>query len=135
MKSFTLIFSAIFTTVFVFADVTLINDPSFVRLTAVANPSHSLWWATDYVLEIEALNRSMLVEVSYLILDNNGTPARPSESIHVRGSNFIEGWDGTSLFQTEVGGWDSSEFQQNPKFLPLSHYQACILMLAHYEKI
>lgn len=135
MKVFVTIFFMVFMAVFVFADVTLINDPSFVRLTAVANPSHSLWWATDYVLEIEALNRSMPVEVSYLILDNNGTPARPSEGIHIRGSNFIEGWDGTSLFQTEVGGWASTEFQQNPKFLPLPHYRTCILMLARYEKI
>ncbi|HEY8542018.1 MAG TPA: hypothetical protein VIL29_06515, partial [Pseudothermotoga sp.] len=48
-----------------FANIVLINDPGFVKLTAVQNFSHNLWWATDYVLEIQALNRNMPVEVSY----------------------------------------------------------------------
>ncbi|WP_052465289.1 hypothetical protein [Thermotoga profunda] len=118
-----------------FANTVLINDPDFVKLTAVQNFSHNLWWATDYVLEIQALNRNMPVEVSYLILDGGGTPSEPSIGVQVKGNNFIEGWEKTSFFQTEVGGWGSPEFQQNPKYLPLPHYRTCILMLARYEKI
>ncbi|HOJ87388.1 MAG TPA: hypothetical protein PLP64_00720 [Pseudothermotoga sp.] len=122
-------------TTIVFSDLVLINDPNFVKLTAVANPSHNLWWSTDYVLEIQALNQAMPVEVSYLIIDAGGTPSSPSSGIHIRGGNLIEGWDGTSFFQTEVGGWGSAEFRQNPKYLPLPRYRTCILMLARYEKI
>lgn len=135
MKSLVIFCTVLLTTISMFANTVLINDPNFVKLTAVANPSHNLWWATDYILEIQALNRNMPVEVSYLVLDGTGTPANPSEGIHIRGSNFIEGWEGTSFFQTEVGGWGSPESQQNPKFLPLPHYRTCILMLARYEKI
>ncbi len=136
MKILMVVFFVAFMAVTTLAkDTTLINDPSFVRLTVLANPLHTLWWSTDYVLKIQALNQSTPVEVSYLILDGDGTPSRPSEGISIRGSNFIQGWDGTCFFQTEVGGWASVEAEQNPKYLPLPHYRTCILMLARYEKI
>ncbi|MGJ8454869.1 hypothetical protein ACSFC1_06140 [Pseudothermotoga sp. U03pept] len=116
-------------------NLVIIDDHTFVKLTAVENSAHNLWWSTDFVLEIYAYNSLMPVEVSYLILDGTGTPQSPSVGVDVKGNNFVEGWERTSFFQTEVGGWAASGYEQNPKYLPLPHYRTCILMLARYENI
>ncbi|WP_438313726.1 serpin family protein [Candidatus Caldatribacterium sp. SIUC1] len=115
----------------------LIDDPEFVRLVAVPNPDHRLFWATDYVLEVEARNPAQPVEVSYLILAGSATPEKPSQGVEVRGNTFIAGWEEEKqlYFHTEVGGWARPEFQANPQYFPLPHYRTCVLLLARYEKV
>jgi serine protease inhibitor len=115
----------------------LIDDPGFVRLVAFANPDHRLFWATDYVLEVEARNPAQPVEVSYLILAGSATPERPSQGVEVRGNTFIAGWEEEKqlYFHTEVGGWACPEFQANPQYFPLPHYRTCVLLLARHEKV
>jgi len=117
--------------------IVLIDDPEFVRLVAFANPDHRLFWATDYVLEVEARNPAQPVEVSYLILAGSATPERPSQGVEVRGNTFIAGWkeEKQLYFHTEVGGWARPEFRANPQYFPLPHYRTCVLLLARYEKV
>jgi hypothetical protein len=119
------------------AGTTIINDPSFVTLTAVPNPDHHLRWATDFVLEVKAIDPSKPVELSYLVTDSNGTPTSPTAGVENRENNFIAGWDpgGQYYFHTEVGGWGKPEFTANPQYFPLPHYRTCVLMLARYEKV
>jgi serine protease inhibitor len=117
--------------------IVLIDDPRFVRLVAFANPDHRLFWATDYVLEVEARNPAQPVEVSYLILAGSATPERPSQEVEVRGNTFIAGWEEEKqlYFHTEVGGWARPEFRANPQYFPLPHYRTCVLLLARHEKV
>lgn len=114
-------------------NLVLIND-GWVKLTVLDNRSRQYSVQTDFVLEVRAL-RSIPVEVSYLMIDNTGTPHQPSGVFVTKGSNLDPPWDGTCFFKTEVGGWGQPEFVQNPKFLPLPHYRTCLLLLARYENI
>jgi len=112
----------------------LIND-GWVKVSVLSNMSRQYPYPTDYVIEVRALNRNMPVEVSYLMIDNTGTPQHPSTSFVMKGSNFDPPWDGSCFFKTEVGGWAQAEFVQNPRYLPLPHYRTCLLLLARYENI
>ncbi|MGO0122327.1 stalk domain-containing protein [Desulfothermobacter acidiphilus] len=115
----------------------IINDPSFVTLTAVPNPDHHLWWATDYVLEVKAMDPTEPVEFSYLVTDSDGTPANPTVGVENRENNFIAGWDPGKqyYFHTEVGGWGKPEFTANPQYFPLPHYRTCLLVLGRHDKV
>lgn len=115
----------------------IVDDPSFVRLTAVPNPGYHLMWATDYVLEVKAMDPSEPVEFSYLVTDSEGTPANPTTSVENRGSNFIAGWDPGKqyYFFTRVGGPGGPEIAVNPQYFPLPHYRTCLLVLGRHEKV
>lgn len=114
--------------------ITIIDD-GWVRLSVLDNKFAQYPYPTDFVIEILALDRSMPVEVSYLMMDGGGTPGQPSTNFVMKGSNFNPPWDGSCFFKTEVGGWAQAEFAANPKYLPLPHYRTCLLLLARYEKI
>lgn len=118
-------------------DVVIIDDPSFVRLVAHPNPDYRLMWATDYVLEVQAMDPAKPVEVSYLLLDSSGTPESQTSGVEVRGNEFIAGWNPGRqyYFHTEVGGWARPELAANPQYFPFPHYRTLLLVLARYEKI
>lgn len=116
------------------ADSVLIDDGWWVKLTVLDNRSRRYPVQTDFVLEIRSIQGSPL-EVSYLMIDNTGTPNRPSSAFIMKGLNFNPPWNGTCFFKTEVSGWGQPEFKENPKYLPLPHYRTCMLLLARYEKI
>ncbi len=112
-------------------DTVLIDDSSFVTLTALKNDG-------QYNLEVKANNASTPVEVSYLVLNPNTSPATPSQGIEVSELSESESaWGGAKQYygHTEVGGWTLPEYQQNQKVFTLPHYRTCVMMLARYEKI
>lgn len=115
----------------------IVDDPSFARLTVVPNPGGRILWATDYVLEIMAMDPERPVEVSYLVTSGNGTPFNHVSGLENRGNNFTAGCNPSSqcYFHTEIGGWARREFAANPQYLPLPHYRTCVLMLARYDRI
>lgn len=118
------------------AEAIIINDSSFVTLTAVPNPeggSDSL-----YKLQVKANNSSTPVEVSYLTLSASGSPDNPSTGIKTSKLTESENaWSGSGQIysHTEVGGWASPEYEKNPQSFALPHYRTCVMMLARYEKI
>ena len=113
----------------------LINDPSFVTLTAVPNTTPGA--DTAFNLEVKANNPALPVELSYLVLDPNATPANPVSGIEVHPDGECEtGWaSGQHFFHTEIGGWADPRFTANPQYFPLPHYRTCVLLLARYEKV
>ncbi|MDH7578880.1 MAG: Ser-Thr-rich GPI-anchored membrane family protein, partial [Bacillota bacterium] len=75
----------------------LINDPSFVTLTAVPNPFGQADIA--YNLQVKANNPACPVEVSYLLLNPNGTPQNPSTGLEVHPSGEFEStWGSASQY-------------------------------------
>ncbi|HBT39661.1 MAG TPA: hypothetical protein DIT29_08325 [Pseudothermotoga sp.] len=120
---------------FLWAQSAILIDDGWVRLSLLSNMSRQYPYSTGYVIEVRALNPNMPVEVSYLMIDNTGTPQQPSTNFVMKGSNFDPPWDGSCFFKTEVGGWAQAEFAQNPRYLPLPHYRTCVLLLARYENI
>lgn len=111
----------------------LINDSSFVTLTAVQNSG-----AQDYKLQVKANDSAYPVEVSYLVLNPNGTPMSPSHGVNVNALTEAESsWGGSAQYfgHTEVGGWALPQYQTNPQSFALPHYRTCVMMLARYEKI
>jgi len=117
------------------AQATVIINDGWVKVSVLSNMARQYPYPTDYVIEVRALNRSMPVEVSYLMIDNTGTPQLPSTNFVMKTSNFDPPWDGSCFFETEVGGWGQAEFAQDPRYLPLPHYRTCLLLLARYENI
>ncbi|MGB9920950.1 MAG: stalk domain-containing protein [Moorellales bacterium] len=113
----------------------IINDPSFVTLTAVPNGAPGA--DTAFNLEVKANNPALPVELSYLVLDPNATPANPASGVEVHPDGECEtGWaSGQHFYHTEIGGWSRPQFATNPQSFPLPHYRTCILMLARYEKL
>jgi hypothetical protein len=115
----------------------LIDDPSFVTLTAFPNASGGAF-AASYDLQIKANNPSYPVEVSYLLLSASGTPDRPSSGIDVHPAGEYESvWDPNKqqFYQTEVGGWAQPKYRVNPQVLSLPAGRGAVLMLARYQKI
>lgn len=118
------------------SNTVIINDPSFVTLTAVPNPEGG----TDslYKLQVKANSSSAPVEVSYLTLNANASPDNPSTGMEaVALSESENAWSSSSqkYSHTEVGGWATTQYQQNPQSFALPHYRTCVMMLARYEKI
>jgi len=114
----------------------LINDPSFVTLTAVPNPFGEADIA--YNLQVKANNPAYPVEVSYLLLNPNGTPQNPSTGMEVHpAGEFESAWSGAAqyFYHTEVGGWAQPQYKVNPQVFGLPHYRTAVMMLARYEKI
>ncbi|MEW6107370.1 MAG: hypothetical protein AB1563_13605, partial [Bacillota bacterium] len=114
----------------------LIDDPSFVTLSAIPNPFDQA--SIAYNLQVRANNPSYPVEVSYLLLNPSGTPENPSLGIEVHPAGEFESvWDTGKqrFYRTEVGGWARPEYEANPQVLALPHYHTAVLMLARYEKI
>lgn len=114
----------------------LIDDPSFVTLTAVPNPFGQADIA--YNLQVKANNPAYPVEVSYLLLNPNGTPQNPSTGIEVHPAGEFEStWGGAAqyFYHTEVGGWAQPQYKVNPQIFGLPHYRTAVMMLARYEKI
>ena len=113
----------------------LVDDQSLVKLTALANPEHRMWWATDFILEVEAQDPTRPVQVSYLVTDSNGTPANPTTGVEVRGNSFIAGWDPGKqyYFYTEVGSQAQPVYAANPQFFPLPHYRTCVMVLGGHD--
>lgn len=114
----------------------LIDDPSFVTLTAVPNPFGQADIA--YNLQVKANNPAYPVEVTYLLLNPNGTPQNPSTGIEVHPAGEFEStWGSASqyFYHTEVGGWAQPEYKANPQVFGLPHYRTAVMMLARYDKI
>ncbi|MCL6639662.1 MAG: GPI anchored serine-threonine rich family protein, partial [Firmicutes bacterium] len=114
----------------------LINDPSFVTLTAIPNPFGEADIA--YNLQVKANNPACPVEVSYLLLNPNGTPQNPSTGMEVHPAGEFEStWGGAAqyFYHTEVGGWAQPQYKVNPQIFGLPHYRTAVMMLARYEKI
>ncbi|MGQ9756185.1 MAG: stalk domain-containing protein [Desulfotomaculales bacterium] len=114
----------------------LINDPSFVTLTAIPNPFGQADIA--YNLQVKANNPAYPVEVSYLLLNPNGTPQNPSTGIEVHPAGEFESTWGSAaqyFYHTEVGGWARPEYKVNPQVFGLPHYRTAVMLLARYEKI
>ncbi len=120
----------------------IINDPSFVTLTAERLP----FSPSRFCLVVKANNPDLPVEVSYLLLDSSGTPAHPSQGIVVHPPADTQGIQcpktvsspgitGQQFFHTEVGGWENPRFHANPQSFLLPHYRTCVLLLARYEHI
>lgn len=110
----------------------IINDPSFVTLTALKNSGNL------YDLQVKANNASTPVEVSYLVLNPNSSPDNPSSGIETRELTESENtWGGSQQYygHTEIGGWAMTDYQNNSKSFALPHYRTCVMMLARYEKI
>jgi hypothetical protein len=109
----------------------LVDDPSFVKLTALPNPGHTMWWATDVILEVQAKDASRPVAVSYLMTDPSATPGKPTPNVQIRGNNFTAGWDPGEqyYFCTWVGSQSQPAYAANPQYFPLPHYRTCILTL------
>lgn len=118
------------------SNTVIIDDPSFVTLTAVPNPeggSDSL-----YKLQVKANSASAPVEVSYLTLNANASPDNPSTGMEVVPLNESDhAWSAASqnYSHTEVGGWALPEYQKSTRSFALPHYRTCVMMLARYEKI
>jgi len=113
----------------------LIADPAFVSLSAIQEQNNPLG---SFYLQVTAHNPSYPVEVSYLVLNPNGTPSNPSPDIVVKSLNEEENtWGGSAQYfgHTEVGGWAQPQYQKNPQQFLLPHYRTCVMMLARYEKI
>jgi len=113
----------------------IVDDPSFVTLTAVPNTAPGADAAFN--LEVRANNPAMPVEVSYLITSSTGTPTNPVAGVKSWETSFPPTLDPGKqyYFHTEVGGWGEPQFRANPQYFPLPHYRTCVLMLARYEKI
>ncbi len=114
----------------------IIDDTSFVTLTAVPNPEGG----TDslYRLQVQANSSASPVEVSYLTLNASASPDNPStgiESVALSESSNPWSSSGQIYSHTEVGGWAFPEYQKNPQTFALPHYRTCVMMLARYEKI
>lgn len=58
----------------------LIDDPSFVKLTAVPVTGEN---DIAFKLRIQACNPTMPVEVCYLVLDPSGSPSAPTQGVEV----------------------------------------------------
>jgi hypothetical protein len=122
----------------------LINDPSFVTLTAL--PYSSSDNNARVKLQITS-NKGIPVEVSYLVLNPAGTPVAPVNGTVSKyfDAAFPKSADGTwqtigdagknTFYHTEVGGWGQPWFKNPTQQFVLPHYRTCILMLARYDKI
>ncbi len=118
------------------SDTVIIDDSSFVTLTAVPNPDGGA--ESLYKLRVKANSSSTPVEVSYLTLNANASPDNPSTAIKIVPlSECDNAWSATSQIysHTEVGGWALPEYHENPQSFALPHYRTCVMMLARYEKI
>ncbi|MGQ9532609.1 MAG: copper amine oxidase N-terminal domain-containing protein [Desulfotomaculales bacterium] len=114
----------------------LIDDPSFVTLTALPNPFDQA--SIAYNLQVKANNPSYPVEVSYLLLNPSGTPQNPSTGMEPHPAGEFEStWSGAAqyFYHTEVGGWAQPQYKVNPQVFGLPHYRTAVMMLARYEKI
>lgn len=113
----------------------IIDDPSFVTLTAVPNTAPGA--DTAFNLEVKENNPGLPVELSYLVLDPDATPANPASGVEVHPDGECEtGWaSGQHFYHTEIGGWAKPQFPANPQYFPLPHYRTCVLMLARYDKV
>ena len=109
----------------------LVDDPAFVRLTALPNPGDRMWWATDFVLEVQAMDPDEPVVVSYLLTDPSGTPANPTASMETKGNDFVSSWEPGSqyYFYTQVGNQAQPAYAANPQYFPLPHYRTCLMVL------
>lgn len=114
----------------------IINDPTFVTLSAVPSTAHQP--GSLYDLKIMANDPHTPIEVSYLELNPNGTPEKPATEllpITERTVTTTLPHDKHVYYHTEVNGWAQPRYKPNPQVIPLSHYRTGILMLARYEKV
>jgi hypothetical protein len=114
----------------------LIDDPSFVTLTAYPHPDSEA--SIAYNLQVKANDPAHPVEVSYLLLNPNGTPQSPSTGMEVHPAGEFEStWSSSAqyFYHTEVGGWAQPQYRTNPQVFGLPHYRTAVMLLARYEKI
>lgn len=114
----------------------IIDDPSFVTLTAIPNPASQA--AIAHNLQVKANNPASPVEVSHLLLNPSGTPQNPSAGMEVHPAGEFESTWGSAkqhFYHTEVGGWAQPQYKTNPQIFGLPHYRTAVLMLARHEKI